>query len=71
MTLKYQRNLRMRDLEEVADLPEQAQAVELVARCYGIEPDAARDLEVSEFMTCVQEVAERNGIDLGDETTDN
>jgi hypothetical protein len=56
----------MRDLEETADLPEQEQAVALVARCYGLDPDVVRDMDVVEFKACMDEVMARNGLNTGD-----
>jgi hypothetical protein len=62
----YRRNIRMRDLEETADLPEQEQPVVLVARCYGLDPDVVRDMDVVEFKVCMDEVMVRNGLNTGD-----
>jgi hypothetical protein len=62
MPLTYVRNIKMRDLEELADLPEERQAIEIVARCYGVSVDVVLEMEPAEFSQCSTEVAIRNGL---------
>jgi hypothetical protein len=62
MAHTYVRNIKMRDLEEIADMPEQRQAVEIVARCYGLAVEVVLDMDASEFEKCSREVAIRNGL---------
>jgi len=62
MPRNYIRNIKMRDLEEIADLPEERQAIEIVARCYGITVDDVLEMEPAEFSVCSTEVATRNGL---------
>lgn len=64
--MKYTRNIKMRDLEEISDLPEDVQTLELVARCYAVTVEQVRDMDVSEFKRCSEVVMERNGLDTGD-----
>lgn len=66
MKRMYLRNIKMRDLEEIADLPENRQACELVARCFGLEIDEVLDMDASEFQECSKVVQERNGLDGDD-----
>ena len=47
-------------------MPEQSQAVALVARCYGLDPDVVQDMDVVEFKSCIDEVMVRNGLNTGD-----
>ena len=64
--MQYTRNIKMRDLEEISDLPEDVQTLELVARCYAVTVEQVRDMDVAEFKQCSQVVMERNGMDTGD-----
>lgn len=64
--MQYTRNIKMRDLEEISDLPEDVQTLELVARCYAVTVEQVRDMDVVEFKQCSQVVMERNGMDTGD-----
>lgn len=64
--MEYTRNIKMRDLEEISDLPEDVQTLELVARCYAVTVDQVRDMDVAEFQKCSKVVMERNGLSTGD-----
>lgn len=66
MSRPYVRNIKMRDLEEIADLPEERQAIEIVARCYAISVDDVLEMEPAEFNQCSTEVATRNGLNTDD-----
>ena len=52
----------MRDMEETSALPEQEQAITLVARCFGLDADVVRDMDVTEFKECMETVMDRNGL---------
>jgi hypothetical protein len=68
MPYEYHRNIQFQDMEDTAEMTEMEQARTLVARCFGLDPEAVRTMEVVEFKRCMEIVIDRN--ELGESSSE-
>jgi len=60
MPYEYRRNIQFQDMEDTAEMSEMEQARTLVARCFGLDPEVVRTMDVVEFKRCMETVIDRN-----------
>ena len=66
MKYVFKRLAKVRDYEECDHLDENSQARHLVSKCFGLDIDVVRDMDMPDFNECLRIYAENHGLKLED-----